>query len=316
MARHATAQERLFALRETIAKLEGKTVPAMAAAEQTKAAQHPEKVGKGSRRLSLGVPDVDAALDGGLPLDGMTEIRTDYFRDAGAATGLILALAARLQSDAREKAGTEPCAEPVLWIGDASSVQEAGLPYAVGFTQFGLSPHQFLYARPRKLEEALWIAETALASRALAATVLETKGNPANFGLTESRRLVLRAKAARRPLFLLRHIGEEEASSATFRFRIEQAPASERRLPDGTTLGGSIGHPVFRLILEKSRNPAPLSFILEWNPRDRQFSLAEPSILPVDLAAPAHPVDRLSASADRPDRPAEMGTLVAFDRAS
>lgn len=305
MATHATAQERLLALRETIARLEGKAVPALAAAEQEKEAQQPEKAGKGDRRLPFGIPAVDGALEGGVPLDGVTEIRTAFFHDAGSATGFVLALAARLQASG-----------PIVWIADTASVQEAGLPYAVGLMQFGLKPRQFLYARPRKIEEALWIAETALASQAPAATILETRGNPAHFGLTESRRLALRAKAAGRPLFLLRQAGEEEASSALFRFRVQPAPALERRLPDGSMLGGSIGHPLFRLTLEKSRNPAPLAFTLEWNPRDRQFVLAEPSALSFPVARPADPVDRLGPSADRPDRPAEMGTLVAFDRAS
>lgn len=314
MATHATAQERLFALRKTIARLEGKAVPALAAAEQEKEAQQPEKAGRGDRRLPFGIPAIDGALEGGVPLDGVTEIRTAFFHDAGSATGFVLALAARLQGG--NEGERQEASGPIVWIADTASVQEAGLPYAVGLMQFGLKPRQFLYARPRKLEEALWIAETALASQAPAATILEARGNPAHFGLTESRRLALRAKAAGRPLFLLRQAGEEEASSALFRFRVQPAPALERRLPDGSMLGGSIGHPLFRLTLEKSRNPAPLSFTLEWSPRDRQFVLAEPSALSFPVARPANPVDRLGASADRPDRPAEMGTLVAFDRAS
>lgn len=314
MAEHATAQERLFALRETIARLEGKAVPALVAARQAKAAQAPQDMAKELRRLPLGVPAVDNALEGGMPLDGLTEIRTAFFRDAGSATGFVLALAALLQGEHGRK--EEEVSDPVLWIGDRACAQEAGLPYALGLMQFGLKPRQFLYALPRKLEDALWIAETALASGAPAATILEVRGNPAHFGLTESRRLALRAKDTGRPLILLRQAGEEETSSALFRFRLEPAPALERRLPDGSMLGGSIGHPLFRLTLEKSRHPAPLSFTLEWNPRDRQFDLLQPSIPSFPVLRPADPVDRFSASADRPDRPAEMGTLVAFDRAS
>lgn len=319
MADHARAQERLFALRETIARLEGKALPAKAAAEQADAAGAAgaaEGAAAGSfPRLSFGIQDVDALLDGGLPRDGLTEIRTQLFRDSGAATAVVLALTSRLvgfpKKDEKAKA------EPVLWIGDTASMQEAGLPYAPGLMEFGLRPDQLLFALPRKLEEALWIAELALSSRALAATILEVRGNLSAFGLTESRRLALRAKAAGRPLFVLRHAGEEEASSAAFRFCVEPAPALERRLPDGSMLGGSIGHPVFRLTLEKSRNPAPLSFLLEWNSRDRQFLLARPPALPVSVGAgAAHPVDRPSASVDRPDRPPQVGSLLAFDRAS
>jgi protein ImuA len=138
-----------------------------------------------------------------------------------------------------------------------------------------------------------------------------------HFGLTESRRLGLRAKASGRPLFLLRQSGEEEASSAIFRFLAEPAPAQARPLPDGSMLGGSIGNPVFRLTLEKSRNPAPLSLLLEWNPHDRRFFPVRQSAdtrFPDERAA--HSGAELPASADRPDRTEEVGSLLAFARSS
>jgi protein ImuA len=310
MAGNATAQERLFALREEIARLEGRPVPALAAAKCASEVEELSKAWKGSH-LSFAIPDLDAALEGGLPLDGITEIRSRIFRDAGASSGFALALAAALQRQAGAGQG------PVLWISDVVSAQEAGLPYARGLLQFGLRPEAFLHATPRKLQEALWLAETAVASGALCATILEIRGNPVHFGLTESRRLALRAKTAGRPLFLLRHAAEEEASSAAFRFLTEPAPAGLRRLPDGSMLGGSIGRPTFHLTLEKSRNPAPLSFLLEWNSHDRQFSLAQRTAIPFPFGnEAAHRVARLSASSDRPHRPQEMGALLALNRAS
>jgi protein ImuA len=312
MAENATAQERLFALRAQIARLEGKSLPALAAAEQAQASERPEcgKTRIKQPRLPFGIDPLDVALEGGLPLDGITEIRTRSMGDAGAASGFTFALASHLK---RRKAD----GAPVLWIGDVVSRQEAGAPYAPGLGQFGLKPQEVLYALPRKLDEALWLAETALASRALSATILEIRGNLKNFGLTESRRLNLRTKAAGRPLFLLRHAGEEEASSASFRFLAEPAPATGRRLPDGSVLGGSIGYPVFRLILEKSRNPAPLSFLLEWNPHDRQFSLNSKAGEVFSFhAPPAHSGAGLPASADRQDRAPTLGHIVALERAS
>jgi protein ImuA len=309
MAGNATAQEALFALREQIARLEGKSLPALAAAQQTDRAagidpSHAEHV---RLRHGLGIASLDAALDGGLPLDGVTEIRTRLMGDAGAASGFVLALVARLKHSMG--AGLR-----FLWIGEVVSGQEAGRPYVNGLIQFGLSPTDILYAAPRKLDDALWIAEAAMGSAALAATVLEIRGNHKNFGLTESRRLSLRAKAAGRPLLILRHAGEEEASSALLRFLAEPAPACERRLADGSMLGGSIGHPVFRLTLEKSRNPAPLSVHLEWNPRDRQFSLLRETGDAIQPAA--HRGDRLSASDDGQDRSTALGSILAFERAS
>jgi Uncharacterized conserved protein len=306
MADRATAQERLFVLRKTISRLEGRA-PMLVAEEQ------PEK-GKGSaicmssRRISLGIAEVDAALEGGIPLDGMTEVRTTMMRDAGAGSGLVLALAALIQK--------QTGASALLWISDRVSNGETGPPYPVGLAQYGVQVEHFLHAAPRTVEDALWLAETAAASGALSATILEIRGNPSSFGLSESRRLSLRAKAARRPILLLRQAGEEEASSAVFRFHAAPAPASERVLHTGARLGGSIGFPVFRLTLEKSRNPAPLSLLLEWNSHDRQFSLARPEPSRLSAHAATHPGARFPVSVDGPDRAPAVGRLLAFDRAS
>lgn len=313
MATNAVARETLFALRETIARMEGKTMPALAAADRTAEAKGQAAPSLGSgRMLATGVASLDEALQGGFPLDGLTEIRSGALRDAGAATGFALGLAASLR-DAGD-AATRAFA-PILWIGEPVVTMEAGLPYALGIRDFGIDPQGFLHAAPRKLDEALWLAEAALASGAFTITVLEVRGNPAHFGLTESRRLNLRAKAAGRPLFVLRQAGEEEASSALFRLLVEPAPALERHLPDGSMLGGSIGNPSFRLTLEKSRNPAPLSLVLEWNAHDRQFSPVVQIPAPRRRTEP-HSGAQLSEAFDRSHRPQALGSVVAFDRAS
>ncbi|WP_064708125.1 ImuA family protein [Rhizobium bangladeshense] len=318
MAQNALARERLFALRETIAKLEGKPAPALAAAEREALAlgrtgrQDAERNGRG-QRLPVGVTSLDEAMEGGLPLDAITEIRSTLLRDAGAACGFALAAAALLQ---RVEEEASDCS-PILWIGDTVSTMEAGLPYAVGLQDFGLRPERFLQALPRKLDEALWLAETAVESGAFSVVILEIRGNPVHFGLTESRRLGLRAKAAGRPLFLLRQAGEEEASSAVFRLLAQPAPSGMRALSDGSRLAGSIDNPVFRLSLEKSRNPAPLSLLLEWNPHERQFfPIGEPRHALTPDERSAYPGAQLSASSDGQDRPQKMGPFLAFERAS
>jgi protein ImuA len=316
MAQPAVTRERLFALRETIAKLEGKPAPALAAAESQALAEQ-NFVGEGGEnalRLPLGISALDEAMEGGMPLDGLTEVRTHLLRNAGASSGFVLALASMLQ---RQDEENQRASLPILWISDTVSCLEAGRPYAVGIRDLGLKPELFLHASPRKLEDALWLAETAVESGVFPATILEVRGNPKHFGLTESRRLNLRAKASKRPLFLLRQAGEEEASSAFFRFLAEPAPAQARFLPDGSMLGGSIGNPVFRLTLEKSRNPAPLSLFLEWNPHDRRFFPVRQSAdtrFPDDRAT--HSGAQFPASCDRQDCQKEMGTFLAFARSS
>jgi protein ImuA len=104
MAQSAVARERLFALRETIAKLEGKPAPTLAAAESQALAEADLLNGKteNALRLPLGIAALDDAMEGGVPLDGLTEIRTQLLRNAGASSGFVLALSAMLQRQDEE----------------------------------------------------------------------------------------------------------------------------------------------------------------------------------------------------------------------
>jgi protein ImuA len=301
MANAALAKADLCALRQVVARIEeGRASPAAFLETDRSAVNIP--------RLELGIEEFDCALDGGVPLAGMSEIRAELTVDAGAACGFTLALAVLAAANDQG---------PVLWVSEASAVREAGLPHAAGLSGFGLNPHNLVHAAPRKIEEALWIAETALCAGAFAAVILEVRGNPLKFGLTESRRLHLRARNAGVPLFLLRQAGEEEAGSALLRFRLSAAPARGRPLPDGSLLAGTIGNPVFHITVEKSRNPGPFGLFMEWNPNERQFYPAATGRSHVDgTDRPANSRHRLSASSNRPNRADPMGRLLAFDRAS
>lgn len=167
MAEAAVARETLFALRETIARLEGRPIPALAAVAHDMLADKPAMGTVGIAKpmstqpmpeqplLPIGVDNLDAALQGGLPLDALTEIRSLGLRDAGAASGFALALAARLHAQASDAVVSK---SPILWIGDTVATMEAGLPYAIGVSDFGLEPAAFLQASPRKLDDALWVA--------------------------------------------------------------------------------------------------------------------------------------------------------------
>lgn len=316
MAGKAVAQETVFALRETIARMEGRDIRMFDASDDR--AEEILGTQEKRRRLSFDINALDEALDGGLPLDGLTEIRSSAMKDAGAASAFALAIASLLQKRGNGLSARQPGenALPILWIADRLAVLEAGMPYALGLQDFGMAPETFLHARPRKLEDALWLAEAAVASGAFAMTILEVSGNPKHFGLTESRRLSLRTKASGRHLVVLRQAGEEEASSADFRFLVETAPAANRYLADGTMLGGSIGHSVFRLTLERSRNPALLSLSLEWNSHDRRLLVSTPAKPADSSRPPAHSGARLSTSVDRQGAPEKMGTRLAFHRAS
>ena len=299
MARDALAKADLRALRQVVAAIEeGRS--------HTGALEEPDDRQEETRRLALGVEAFDRRIEGGLPLHGLSELRAARTADAGAATGFALAVALLTRERMRR-------ARPILWISEREAGREAGLAHAAGLVSFGLPPHCLVVAHPRRMDEALWVAEAALQTEAFAAIVLEVRGNPARFGLTESRRLHLKAREARLPLLLLRQAGEEEASSAHVRLLVEAAPAAHRRI-GGFTAAGTIGHPAFRIVVEKSRNPAPFVFVMEWNPDERQFYPAGRDA--VHASRPTHPHRSLSAAAGGSDRADPVGRVVAFSRAS
>ncbi len=311
MGATALAQERLFALRKAIAKIEGRA-PGDALAPEVGIEAEPAGQGSAAARGFSPMPaaaGLESLLPEGFPQGVMIELRGTRLRDAGAVSGFALGLCLSSRGDRPNK--------PSLWIGERMVAREAGLPHAAGLVDYGLRPGELLYAMPKRLEDALWLADAALTSRSFAAVMLEVGGNPRGFGLTESRRLSLKAKSAGGLLLLMRQGGEEEASSASLRLRIETAPAAARHLPDGSMLGGSIGHPVFRLVPEKTRLGGPRELILEWNRDDRQFyPAASPDAGRRPAERPAHPGALAAAAFDRPAGAPPMGTVVAFDRAS
>lgn len=299
MANAALARETLCALRQTIARIE-------------MGQNHTETLEKASEasRLPLGVEAFDQLLDGGLSLYGLNEIRSSLTMESGAATGFALALSTLI----RQRQESDRF---ILWIGESLTAREAGYPHAGGLLNFGFDPSALIYTMPRKLEDALWICEAALEVNAFAAVILEVRGNPVRFGLTESRRLHLRARTSRMPLLLLRQAGEEEASSAQTRICVKPAMATNRFRRDGVPMEETIGNPCFEIIIEKSRNPAPVRIFMEWNANECQFYPASPK--PIKSPHPqwtAHSGTSLPTSFERPPRPQEMGSVVAFERAS
>jgi len=311
MAEAALARERLFALRSEISRLESENTVALARAARESPWDRP--IETESNLLASGAEDFDAALGGGVVKAALNEIRSETTANNGAASGFVLALARlALGPDAQAR-----IPQRILWIADPMGAFESGRPYGPGLAAHGVPPAAVLHAAPKHLQDALMIAEAALSVRSFAAIILEVYGNPNKFGLTESRRLHLRAKAHRRPLFLLRERGEEEASNAVNRFHVRPAPAEPHILPNGRAWLQGIGNPVFHVTIEKSRNPSPPEFLLEWNAHDCLFRTVEPGRLAVPTGEQsANPRTPLSVAADRTDRAAALGTVMAFSRAS
>lgn len=260
MANAAVAREAVFALRREIARIEGTLAErlVMPAGEGTPCGDAP------AARLPTGVPRLDAALGGGLPLAAVTEIHGRQARDAGAVAGFALALTALTLRKAASRA-------PVLWVAAGETLWETGEPYAPGILhRFGIAPESLLVARARRLEDALWIAEEGAALTALSAVLLEVCGPSPKLDLTATRRLHHRTRAAARPLYLLRQAGLPEPTAAPVRLVVSAAPAGERRTLAGP-LTGSIGPPAFTVSVSRSRTAIPATLTLEWNRDERVF---------------------------------------------
>jgi len=269
MATPAAARETVFALRREIARIEGVLPERLAPPASDAVVLRGSGSGSGrvlgaADRLATGVAALDEALGGGLPRAALTEVHGRQVRDAGAAAGFVLALAALLakQDDAKQ---------PLVWIGTGGMFAEAGCPHLHGITQlFGIAAGSLLFAETRKPADALWIAEEAAALKSLSAVVLELPGNPGRLDLDATRRLHRRAVLAGRPVFLMRHSAGPEPTAAPLRFVVAPAPAGPRRIL-GRPLAGSIGPPAFTVTLEKNRLAPPRRLVLEWNPDEFSF---------------------------------------------
>lgn len=273
--------------------------------------------------LPFGDEHLDAYLDGGIFLNALTEFRTDEARHAGSASGFVWILAQQIQE---LLSNLEPAygALPILWIGEVSAKLEGGQIYPPGLLSLGIDPSQCLFVQPRSLNDALWAAELAAKQTSLAATILEVRGNPRELDMAGTRRLHLRAQAAKRPFFLLRQSSEPEATAARTRIFIEPAAASSKILPSQQTLFNSLQYSAFRLQLEKSKSLSRQSFILEWNYDEKSFKKRTNSDrsqerdqnrgadIDVYKHQSSHIGDRASVYGNGSDQAQEMGRVVAF----
>lgn len=235
-------QQRLAALRDTIADIERK--PALAEAQKRK---FETKDG------------LFPTLPGGL----LQEIFTDAVRNGGASLSFALGQA---------KALMNPRRVAVLYLQLASDSQFFGLPYGPGLLSFGFDPSQLVIVRTTDMRDFLWVAEESLACRAVAGIIADVGADPEPLDFTASRRLSLRAMEAGTSLFLLRYGEERQASAAHLRWHLMPHRSSRDAYDER-----SPGQPRWSLNLEKG---VPLNqqtrFLLEWTENGFATLPAEP----------------------------------------
>ncbi|MDF1608715.1 hypothetical protein PZ897_11050 [Hoeflea sp. YIM 152468] len=261
-----------------------------------------------SAPLALGASAVDRHLEGGLACGGLHEVRSPLARDIGAATGFALGLAARaMQADRGGR-------RSIVWVSDPATRGDGGGLFPAGLAQYGLDPSGLTFVEPCDLQGAMWAADEAAGCAGLAALIFQIKGNPARFDITATRRLMLRARQSGVLALILRQSGEEEASAAATRWRVNTHMSGA----DETYQRG-VGALRLSLTLERNRAGRTGQWLLAWNPKVRSFNHAAPDPLS-RTSPPAHSLDRLSAAADRRDPSEKMGQVLDhrqdFGRAS
>jgi protein ImuA len=231
------ASATLGRLRQAVAKIEGQETD----------------LGVAARALALGVPAIDACLQGGLAPVSLHEIAPASTRDLGAAAGFAFALAARA-----------PDGRSVLWIQTDFAALEAGQIYGPGCDLFGLPTSRLLIVKAACPLDALWAMEEALKCRALACVIAELPKAGAIANLTATRRLTLAAREGGGFGFLLRHRPSPLASAAETRWEIAAAPSR----PDAF---GGLGHTAFALSLTKNRRGPVGQWTVAWDHHERSF---------------------------------------------
>jgi protein ImuA len=191
-------QQRLLALRETIADIERK--PALAEARAR--VEHR--------------PGEFPVLAGGL----LQEVFTDELRNGGASLGFALAQARGLLTAQRLA---------VIYLQLSDEAQKLGMPYGPGLLSFGFDPDALVLVRTANVAELLWAAEEAIACRAVAAVVADIGSHAKLLDFTASRRLSLRSAATGGSIFLLRYGQGREASAAHLRWHLSPARSAHQR---------------------------------------------------------------------------------------
>lgn len=208
-----------------------------------------ERGGAGPRSVApLGPPEIDAALEGGLPTGCLHEILGSA--QDGAATGFCLAVLSRLMSPGR--AGG---ARPVLWCARRINL------YGPGLAAWGFDPGRLILVEAAKPADLLWAMEEGLRCAGLMAVV----GEIDRLDLTAGRRLQLAAEAGGVTGLVLRHnagVSAGGASATTSRWRVSARP----RIGPGPAC--------WRVELLRYRGGPPRDWQVEWRDETGDLALA------------------------------------------
>jgi protein ImuA len=237
-------------------------------------APDPSRAQIASPPWTLGAPEIDAHLAGGLDAASVHEVKPEgcAVADAGAsagdwaaALGFALRLAVR-RINASARSGTPA---HILWCWPSAFARELGLPCGQGLAALGLDPAACLFVETKRASEALWAMEAGLKSASLALVV----GVMKEVELTPARRLSLAAAGSLTPCLIVTDPRSSGAGSTATRWRIGARPSAPHPFE-----GNAPGARRYAAALERCRNGSllsqALSLPLEWSDETHRFRLA------------------------------------------
>lgn len=269
----STSQESLLAgLRARIEALERHAASPALRALGSDAARAP----LASPPWTLGAPEIDAHLVGGLDPSSLHEVKPQACAadpaagsSAGqwaAALGFALRLAVRRASALNARSGATA---PILWCWTSAVARELGQPCAQGLAALGLDPGACLFVETKRASEALWAMEEGLKSASLALVV----GVMKEVELTPARRLGLAAAGSLTPCLVVTDPRAPAAGSTATRWRIGALQSASHPFDRDAP-----GARRFTASLERCRHAAPapqaLSLSLEWSDETHRFRVA------------------------------------------
>src|SRR5215813_13034085 len=236
--------------------------------------------------LALGHPVIDGALGGGLSAGALHEVAAAREAETAAASGFVLALAARMTSwrgastaignscDARarndERAVSVTSGRHVLWVAEDLSLAENGAPYGPGLDGIGIAPERLITVAAARERDVLWAMEEALRCRAVGMVIGEIR--PHNIDQVATRRLALSAAAGNALGLILRTAPDDGPSAAATRWIVGAAPSSHSGEGDEERHG--VGPPRLLARLVRNRRGHLGAWIVEWNSVEQRFELA------------------------------------------
>jgi protein ImuA len=191
---------------------------------------------KGGRSLSLGAPDLDRRLGGGLALAACHDCIGADAANPAALSGFGMAIGALLLA--------RGVASRLFWVLEPRAAFDLGRPYAPGLLAFGIDPARVVVVFARDRLQALGAAEEILREGS-AGAVLELFGEGRGLDGRSARRLALAAAEGGGLGLLLRHGGGSPLPLPT---RFAVAPTPSPAAP-----GNTPGPPAFALSILRNR---------------------------------------------------------------